>query len=102
MSEQLPGFNPLAFAVPYGSYGQDRTNDPRIPGFMSRLLRRHFKAVFMTEPPVYSKPSSSHTALPRIELNADIRTDTLYRWLRERIPEADAARPSGAAGPASG
>jgi poly-beta-1,6-N-acetyl-D-glucosamine N-deacetylase len=100
MSEQLPGFNPLSFAVPYGSYGQDRTNDARIPGFMSRLLRRHFKAVFMTEPPVYSKPSSSHSALPRIELNADIRTDTLYRWLRDRIPSRRAASGGPVAQPA--
>ena len=102
MSEQLPGFNPLSFAVPYGSYGQDRTNDARIPGFMSRLLRRHFKAVFMTEPPVYSTPSSSHSALPRIELNENVRTDTLYRWLRERIPDTNSGSVSGAAGRASG
>jgi hypothetical protein len=56
----------------------------------------------MTEPPVYSKPSSSHSALPRIELNEDIRTDTLYRWLRERIPDPNSGTVSGAAGPASG
>ena len=86
MSEQLPGFNPLAFAVPYGSYGQDRTNDPRIPGFMSRLLRRHFQAVFMTDPPRYSTPGSRRWALPRIELNEHVGAGTLYRWLRDRIP----------------
>jgi peptidoglycan/xylan/chitin deacetylase (PgdA/CDA1 family) len=98
MREQVPGFNPLTFAVPFGSYGQDRTNDPRIPRFMSRLLRRHFQAVFMTDPPRYSTPSSSRAALPRIELNAGFGTDKLYRALRDRMP-----RPvSGAAGPASG
>ena len=86
MSEQLPGFNPLSFAVPYGSYGQDRTNDARIPGFMSRFLRRHFQAVFMTDPPEYTTPSTPRGALGRIELNENIRTDTLYRWLRDRIP----------------
>lgn len=107
MSEQLPGFSPLAFAVPYGSYGQDRTNDPRIPGFMSRLLRRHFQAVFMTDPPRYSTPGSPRGALPRIELNEHIGSDTLHRWLRERIPSPKPTpRPvpavSGAAGPASG
>ena len=86
MTEQLPGFSPLEFAVPFGSYGQDRTNDARIPGFMSRLLRRHFQAVFMTDPPEYTTPTSSHSALGRIELNEDTSTDTLYRWLRDRIP----------------
>ena len=109
MTEQLPGFNPLGFAVPYGSYGQDRTNDPRIPQFMSRLLARHFQAVFMTDPPEYTTPSTSRAALGRIELNADIGTDTLYRWLRDRVPSRRAAtgpvaQPavSGAAARASG
>jgi peptidoglycan/xylan/chitin deacetylase (PgdA/CDA1 family) len=94
MSEQLPGFSPLSFAVPYGSYGQDRTNDPRIPRFMSRFLRRHFQAVFMTDPPRYTTPASSRSALGRIELNEDIRTDTLYRWLRERIPSRRPPEPA--------
>ena len=67
---------------------------------MSRLLRRHFKAVFMTDPPMYTKPSSSHSALPRIELNEDIRTDTLYRWLRDRIPSRRAASGGPVAQPA--
>ena len=32
MTEQLPGFMPWSFAVPFGSYGQDGdTNDTRIP-----------------------------------------------------------------------
>jgi hypothetical protein len=100
MSEQLAGFSPLTFAVPFGSYGQDRTNDARIPDFMSRFLRRHFKAVFMTDPPEYTKPSSLHSALGRIELNEDIRTDTLYRWLRDRIPSRRAASGGPVAQPA--
>jgi poly-beta-1,6-N-acetyl-D-glucosamine N-deacetylase len=91
MSEQLPGFNPLSFAVPYGSYGQDRTNDPRIPRFMSRLLRRHFHAVFMTDPPQYTTPSTPRAALGRIELHSDTGTDKLYRWLRDRVPSRRAA-----------
>ena len=94
LREQLPGFSPLSFAVPFGSYGQDRTNDPRIPRFMSRFLRRHFQAVFMTYPAVYTKPSSRHAALPRIELNEDIGADKLYRWLRERMPSRGASAKS--------
>ena len=29
-SEHVPGYQPIAFAVPYGDYGQLHTNDPRI------------------------------------------------------------------------
>ena len=90
MSEELPGFMPWAFAVPFGSYGNDGTNDARIPGFMRRFLQRNFKAVFMTEPSAYSTPASRTSALPRFEIHGDTRTDDLYRWLRDRMP----ARPT--------
>jgi hypothetical protein len=102
MSEQLSGFSPLTFAVPFGSYGQDRTNDPRIPRFMSRLLRRHFQAVFLTDPPEYTTPSTSRAALGRIELHEDTGTDKLYRWLRDRIPSRRAASGGPVAQPAVG
>jgi peptidoglycan/xylan/chitin deacetylase (PgdA/CDA1 family) len=86
LSEELPGYMPWAFAVPFGSYGNDGTNDRRIPGFMRRLLQRNFQAVFMTEPSAYSTPKSARAALPRFEIHGDTRTDDLYRWLRDRMP----------------
>ena len=86
LSEELPGFMPWAFAVPFGSYGNDGTNDARITGYMRRFLQRNFQAVFMTEPSVYSTPASSRAALPRFEVHGDTRTDDLYRWLRDRMP----------------
>ena len=36
----------MAFAVPYGDYGQEQTNDPRIPAFTLPWLDRHFSVVF--------------------------------------------------------
>ena len=57
MSEQLSGFSPLTFAVPFGSYGQDRTNDARIP-------RLHVAA---PAPPlqgrVHDRPARVHEAV---------------------------------------
>jgi Polysaccharide deacetylase len=44
---QLPGFRPLAFAVPGGNYGQLQTNDPRIPRFMVPWLTQHFQVAFL-------------------------------------------------------
>ena len=40
MTEQLPGFSPWSFAVPFGNYGHDGdTNDKRIAPFMEKLPR---------------------------------------------------------------
>ena len=87
MTEQLPGFSPWSFAVPFGNYGHDGdTNDRRIAPFVQGLLARHFQAVFMTRPAVYTTPKSTRSRLARIEVHSDTRTDTLYRWLRDRMP----------------
>jgi hypothetical protein len=43
---EIPGFRPMAFAVPEANYGQEDTNDPRIPQFMLPWLKRHFAVVF--------------------------------------------------------
>ena len=45
LSDHISAYRPLAFAPPFGSYGQDGTNDPADPRRPSRLarapLRRH-------------------------------------------------------------
>ena len=94
MTEQLPGFVPWSFAVPFGNYGQKGdTNDPRIAGFMNGFLARNFQAVFLTHPPVYTTGDSRRSGLPRIEIRSDTRTDDLYRWLRDRTPPRHKPRP---------
>jgi peptidoglycan/xylan/chitin deacetylase (PgdA/CDA1 family) len=45
-ADHIPGFRPLVFAVPYGDYGQEQTNDAQIPGFMLPWLNRHFPVIF--------------------------------------------------------
>jgi biofilm PGA synthesis lipoprotein PgaB len=97
MSEQLPGFTPWSFAVPFGDYGNRDSNDPRIKHFMGRFLRKHFQAVFMTEPSVYTTPASDRWRLGRIEIHSDTPTDHLYRWLRDGTPQprAPGKKPAG-------
>lgn len=46
VAERVPGYRPLAFTVPGANYGQEQTNDPRIPVFMLAWLRQHFPVVF--------------------------------------------------------
>lgn len=45
-AQEIPGFRPLGFAVPYANYGQQATNDQRIPRFMLPWLKRHFSVIF--------------------------------------------------------
>lgn len=45
-SGHVPGYQPIAFAVPYGDYGQMHTNDPQIPAFTLPWLDSHFSVVF--------------------------------------------------------
>jgi hypothetical protein len=44
--DHLPGFHPLATAIPGSNYGQDGTNDPLIPPYVLSWLDRHFSVVF--------------------------------------------------------
>jgi peptidoglycan/xylan/chitin deacetylase (PgdA/CDA1 family) len=44
--DHLPGFQPLATAIPGSDYGQHGTNDPRIARYVLTWLDRHFSVVF--------------------------------------------------------
>jgi peptidoglycan/xylan/chitin deacetylase (PgdA/CDA1 family) len=42
LADHIPGYKPLAFAVPYSNYGQRFTNDPRIAPFFFHFLHSRF------------------------------------------------------------
>jgi peptidoglycan/xylan/chitin deacetylase (PgdA/CDA1 family) len=46
LAERIPAYRPLAFAPPYGSYGQDGTNDEQIPGDLLGWLTGRYGTVF--------------------------------------------------------
>ena len=46
LADHTPTYRPLAFAPPYGNYGQDGTNDPRIPEDLLGWLTQRYGAVF--------------------------------------------------------
>lgn len=45
LKEHIPGYQPLAFAVPYSNYGQRFTNDRRIPRYFLAFLHTQFPIV---------------------------------------------------------
>ncbi len=46
LADHVRAYRPLAFAPPYGNYGQDGTNNPRIPGDLLSWLTMRYDAVF--------------------------------------------------------
>ena len=46
LTDHIRGYEPLAFAVPYGNYGQEGTNDERIPDDLLGWLTERFGTVY--------------------------------------------------------
>jgi hypothetical protein len=89
LTEHLQRFQPLTFAVPYGNYGQRKTNDPRIPEIMRAFLQRQFEAVFVQKVgnvPRYTSQRSYRDEAVRFEVHTDTSVDDVYRWLRDEAP----------------
>ena len=69
LADHIPDFVPWSFAVPFGSYYYGLSNDPRAPKYFQQLLTENFKAVFLNNPPTYTKTTSPSNHLGRMELN---------------------------------
>ena len=60
-------YKPLAFALPYGAYGQQGTNDERIPSDLLAWLTGRYEAVFTQDENALAH-SGSHQPLGRIQV----------------------------------
>ena len=58
LADHISDFRPLAFALPYGSYGQDGTNDERIPDDLLGWLADRYALVFTQDVNARAKPGS--------------------------------------------
>jgi peptidoglycan/xylan/chitin deacetylase (PgdA/CDA1 family) len=67
LADHVPSYEPLAFALPYGSYGQDGTNDPRIPDELLGWLTEQFDVVFTQDVNARAQ-SGSDQPLGRIQV----------------------------------
>jgi peptidoglycan/xylan/chitin deacetylase (PgdA/CDA1 family) len=83
LEREIPGYEPLAFSIPYANYGQDDTNDERIPVFLLNWLGGRFDAVFDGD--YLHEPGGQRTSvLPvyRIVVRGRLKTANLYCRLR--------------------
>jgi peptidoglycan/xylan/chitin deacetylase (PgdA/CDA1 family) len=79
LREHIPGYRPLAFAVPYANYGQAGTNDPEIAKDLDQYLHRTFAAVFISGHPAHP-PRGAQRTLRRLDAGS-LSAEELYRWL---------------------
>jgi poly-beta-1,6-N-acetyl-D-glucosamine N-deacetylase len=80
LSEHIPSYEPLAFAPPYGNYGQDGTNDPRIPDELFGWLTQRYEAIFTQDRNARAKAGSDQP-LGRIQLMRSTTAGDLYEIL---------------------
>jgi peptidoglycan/xylan/chitin deacetylase (PgdA/CDA1 family) len=80
LERRVPGYRPLAFAPPYGNYGQAGTNDPRIPRELLARLKMSFRLIFAHDHSGFARPGARNP-IGRIELAGN----TTEEALRERL-----------------
>lgn len=68
LRSQIAAYRPLAFAPPYGDYGQEGTNDPRIPPDLLGWLTGRYRAVFTQDQNARARPGSKQP-LGRIQVD---------------------------------
>jgi peptidoglycan/xylan/chitin deacetylase (PgdA/CDA1 family) len=56
LARHVPGYRPLAFAPPYGNFGQAATNDPRIPVELEAWLRQRYAVIFTQDRDAIARP----------------------------------------------
>ena len=80
LADHVPSYEPLAFAPPYGSYGQDGTNDPAIPADLLGWLTARYKAVFTQDVNARAEPGGDQP-LGRIQVARKTTGGDLYHQL---------------------
>ena len=79
LASHIPAYRPLAFAPPYGSYGQgtEGTNDSRIPPDLLGWLTNRYRAVFTQDQNARAKPGSKQP-LGRIQVDRSMSGGEVY------------------------
>jgi peptidoglycan/xylan/chitin deacetylase (PgdA/CDA1 family) len=86
MASQIPGFQPLGFAVPYSNYGQTRSNYAPIGDWELDWLERTFGAVFVQDRRVYNLPGSR--LAQRYGVHRSTTAAALRQWLVQMLPRS--------------
>jgi peptidoglycan/xylan/chitin deacetylase (PgdA/CDA1 family) len=82
---RVRGYRPLAFAPPYGNYGQAGTNDQRIPRTLLARLLQSFEVVFTQDRSGFASPGAANP-LGRTEITRDVTEGEVHTLLVSARP----------------
>jgi peptidoglycan/xylan/chitin deacetylase (PgdA/CDA1 family) len=85
LAHHVEGYRPLAFAPPYGNYGQAGTNDPRIPRLLLDRLLLSFEVVLTQDRTGFARPGAANP-LGRIDVTSDVTEGELHELLAAGRP----------------
>jgi len=85
LTHHVPGYRPVAFAPPYGNYGQAGTNDRRIPRLLLERLELSFAVVFTQDRHGFAT-AGARNPLGRIEVTRDTTETELHMQLASTRP----------------
>jgi peptidoglycan/xylan/chitin deacetylase (PgdA/CDA1 family) len=80
LTAHVPGYHPVAFAPPFGNYGQDGTNDRSIPRTLLTWLASHFADVFTQDVSPFAVPHAKQP-LGRIQVTSATTGGELHSLL---------------------
>ena len=80
LADHASAYRPLAFAPPYGSYGQDGTNDARIPDDLLGWLTDRYESVFTQDVNARAQPGARQP-LGRIQVTRATTGGDLHEML---------------------
>jgi peptidoglycan/xylan/chitin deacetylase (PgdA/CDA1 family) len=79
LRRHVPGYRALAFAPPFGAYGQLATNDPAIPAILGPELHHRYGLVFTQQERRSARPGDRD--VPRLQLDRTVSGGALHGWL---------------------
>ncbi len=85
LADHISAYAPLAFAPPYGSYGQDGTNDSRIPDDLLGWLTDRYDAIFTQDVNARAKAGAGQP-LGRIQVTRATTAGSLSELLLSGEP----------------
>jgi hypothetical protein len=87
LSFRVRGYRPLAFAPPYGNYGQTGTNDQRIPRELLGRLFDSFDVVFTQDRSGLASPGAGNAEpVGRFEVTREVSEAELHAFLVSARP----------------